>query len=264
MEQSIKHSSSAGFSLLEVLLVTVLLSFLAYTTFIQVRSSVNAKEAIDLKTEMLQESRAAIAMLDRDIRSATILTADDTIWEPIQPKPGETPLPIPPKPLPVTIFNGKSDNIFFAARSHQRMSADVPENEQHFVTYQLNSEKALVRAETARAVNLKDRADPGNFKQIVLLKNIKSLVFSYWNAKSEKWVDRWDSESSETQDQLPPAVKVEIEYLPDVEASGRRKIEPIKIATSVRLTESVFKLPAQITPTPKPAAAGQGATPVGQ
>ncbi len=257
-------NTKSGFTLIEVLLVTVLLSFLAYTTFIQVRQSVGAKEEIDMKTEMLQESRAAIAMLDRDIRSATYITADDLIWDPQKPKEGDAnAIPAPPKPLPVSIFTGKADYLFFSSRSHQRMSADVPENEQHFVTYQLSPERNLVRAETPRADSLKDRADPNAFKQFILLKNIKTLVFSYWDAKNEKWTDRWDSDTGETQDQMPPAVKIEIEYMPDVEETGRTKLKPIKISTSVRILEAAFKLPPQPTQVPgvNPV---QGANPVTQ
>ncbi len=236
-----KAQTNSGFTLLEVLIVTLFLVFLAFSTFQAVRSTVGTKEEIDQKTEALQESRAVVALLDRDIRSATMITQEDLIWEPLTPKPDEPPLP--PIPPPVTIFKGEAQRLFFSSRSHQRMSSDIPENEQHFVTYQL-SEGDLIRAESPRAVAVKDREDPKKFKQFTVLTQVKKLEFTYWDEKSEKWIDRWDSEVADTLDRLPPAVKISIEYMPDVKA-GRKKVKMAQLQTSVRILENVFKSPAK-------------------
>ena len=238
-----------GFTLIEVLIVTVLLSFLAIATFTSVRSTLIAKETIDQKTEILQQGRAVLAMMDRDIRLAFYVTADDFIWKPsTKPLEDGTPAPPPPpKPLPITIFQGKPNEIFFSSRSHQRMAVNSPENDQHFITYQLSQGK-LIRAESQRAVSLKDRESPDKFRSFTLLENIKELKLAYWDKKAERWSDSWDTEKSEWQDQLPEAVKIELTYQPDIPESPRRKIEPVTIQTAIQLIEPALKKAPQRAP----------------
>lgn len=237
--RSSRPSARSGMTLLEVLIVTVLLTFLAFATFQSVRSTIRVKEEIDQKTEMLQESRAALAVMDRDLRSAFYLTAHDLGWAPVQTQPDE---PKPSIPVPVTIFKGESRYLFFSANSHQRMSADSPENEQHFVTYQLNQDE-LIRAESVRALSIKDRESSAtaDYKQFALLNKVKKVTFSFWDTKTDQWTDAWDTEKPENLDTLPGAVKIEIEYQPEI-ASGRRRIdETVKLSTAVRIVQTAFK-----------------------
>lgn len=247
------HKKTSGFTLLEVLIVTLFLSVLAYTTFQEIRSTVGAKEEVDQKTEVLQESRAVIALFDRDVRAATMITAADTVWEPVTRKDGEAPAV---EPQPITLFKGEAQYLFFSARSHQRMSADIPENEQHFVTYQIVNGD-LIRAESPRAVNKADKEDPEKFRRFTVLRNVKKLVFTFWDDKSFKWIDRWDSERTDTKNQLPAAVKLEVDYQPDAKDTIRRKVKPSQIITSVRIFEQAFKS----APVKKPAAGANPSTP---
>lgn len=240
-------NTRAGMTLLEVLIVTILLSFLAFATFTAVRSTITTKEDIDRKTESVQESRAALAIMDRDIRAAFFITAEDLGWNP-QPSPNSNNPTEPPavKPLPVTLFKGEAKYLFFSANSHQRLSADVPEDSQHFVTYQLSKDN-LIRAESVRAISAKDRdsSATASYRQFELLTQVKELKFSFWDAKQERWADTWDSEKAEQLDTLPAAVKVEIEYLPDVAATSRRKVETVKITTAIRILQAAFKTGAR-------------------
>ena len=239
------HKKNQGFTLIEVLIVTLLLFFLAIATFYSVRSTVEVKEIVDQKTELLQESRAILSLLERDVRLAFFVTAEDFLWKPITKpaNPEDPPLPPPPKPLPVTIFVGKPEELFFSSRSHQKMSSDSPENEQHFITYQLLSGK-LVRAESARAVSLKDRESPANFRSQEVMENIQKLKFSFWDGRRSSWVETWDTERVDNQNILPLAVKVELEYKPTPrDPADIDKVESIRISTAIRITEAAFKFP---------------------
>jgi hypothetical protein len=240
---SAKAHSQSGFTLIEVLLVSLLLFFLAFTTFQSVRSTIRSKEIIDASVGKIQEARAALAVMERDIRAAYYYTPADFVWLNPGPRPNTTiDQQVPPPPPPtVTIFQGKATEIFMSSNSHQRMAPDMPQDQQHFVTYQLNGDK-LIRAESPRAVNLKDRESPDTFHEFTLLEHIDKLTFQYWDMQNEKWTDSWDTEKTETRDQLPEAVKIDLEYTPeDDSVSPNKKPEPIVVSTAIRLAQPAFK-----------------------
>jgi hypothetical protein len=144
-------------------------------------------------------------------------------------------------PAPITIFYGKENEIFFSSRSHQRLAANVPENEQHFITYQLQDKK-LVRAESARAVNLYDREDPSRFRSTVLLDRVNALKFRYYDIRTSNWVDSWDTESATYKDRLPGAVEIELTIAPLVEEG--EKLRPGQsetvVSTSITVTDVIM------------------------
>lgn len=257
-------SRSSGFTLIEVLIVSVLLFFLSMTLFQTIRMTVSAKEDIDQKTEVTQGARAAFSLIERDLKAVFYVTAEDLGWSIVRPPnlPADQTWVPPPKPLPVTIFQGQAGEVFMTSRTHQRLSVDSPENDQHFVTYQLH-DKDLIRAESLRAVSLSDREDPARFHQFTILENVKSFKLSYYDIKTEKWLDSWDTEKAEMKDRLPDAIKFEIEYQPEDKSGNKRHtVGPMSIATIVRPTESIFKK----LPVPLPGAPGQapGGRPGGQ
>lgn len=234
-----KHKS--GMTLLEVLLVTGLMSFVAIAIFNSVRTMLRAKEKIDRQSESTQEFRAILGLMTRDLQGAFFNTAYDYIWNPL-PKPADqltedTPQEDPP-PLPITIFYGKSNEVFLASRTHQRLAANTPENEQHFVTYQLQEQK-LVRAESPRAVNIYDREDPSKFKSTVLIDRVDALSFRYFDLKTDNWVDSWDTESSTYRDRLPAAVQIDLVISPLVaegEKPSKEEAKKTTLSTAVSLT----------------------------
>jgi type II secretory pathway pseudopilin PulG len=236
------HSKS-GMTLLEILMVTGLLSFVALSVFVSVRSMIDAKRIVDAKSESTQEFRAVLSLMSRDIQTAFFNTVKDFIWNPIPLKPEAEGLPAPqvPPPAPITIFYGKETEIFFSARSHQRLAANTPENEQHFVTYQLQ-EKSLVRAESARAVSIYDREDPTKFKSTILLDRVNELKFRYYDIRTANWVDSWDTESSTYRDRLPGAVEILLNIAPFV-AEGetlRDNQQNMIVSTAVTITNVIM------------------------
>lgn len=234
-----KNSQNA-FTILEFLLVAFLLVLLAMTTFNSVRDTIRTKEMIDYRTENLQSARAVLSLIDRDIRAAFFVKAEDLTWRVAKPTKPDVVYPEPIKPRTVTIFQGKTTEIFFSAGSHQRMSVDVPENEQHFVTYQLNGSE-LIRGETSRATRVEDREDTPQFRQFTLLTKVKSLKFEYFDLKRDKWVEAWDTESADYFERMPIAVKVTLEYTPEVENVDDKTKETVSISTVIKILEAGLK-----------------------
>lgn len=249
-----KSTLNSGFTLIEVLLVTLLLFMLSYSTFMAVRSTMGTKRSIDNRTEILQSGRALIELLDRDIRNTYFIEANDLGWDENyvdQKDPNGDSIP-PPKPVPITIFQATSNELLFSSRSHQRMSAESPENEQHFVRYRVQ-EKKLFREESFRAINSEDITDDKQFRSLELLNNLKSIKFGFWNEKAQRWEDKWDTNSSEFLDILPEAVKIDLTYIPEALNEGDDATKEVTYSTVVRLTQTHFKNgPFTMTPASTP------------
>ena len=237
-----KKSPTAAFTLIEVLMVIFLLFYLVYATFVSVRELMEAKGRIDYRTDQGQVQRSLWSIIDRDLRNAFYITAMDLGWNP-QPqtqaeKDEGTPLPV--KPIPATIFQGTLNQIIISTRSHQRMSQDVPENEQHFVRYVLEAGK-LKRAESARAINRDDIGNETNFKEITLLEGVTTLEFKYYDQERERWEDSWDANRAETLDKIPGAVKFKVVFTPVLEDDPDAKPVPVTIESSIRITQRIYK-----------------------
>lgn len=241
-------SKRSGFTMLEVLLVTVLLFFLTYAVYQSVKTTTNIKEKVEARSEILQEFRSAFGILERDLRGAFYQTAEDYGWFPRQEAvTSETPpeeiveTPTPVKPTPITLFQGRENMLFFSSRTHQRLSANSPENEEHFVFYELKNNE-LHRSESKRAIRIEDRQNPEDFRSFVLLSRVNSVKFSFWNPKQQRWVPDWDSEKSEFLNKVPEAVKIEIRFTPEFASEkGDSKAQELFLLTAVRLAEASYR-----------------------
>ncbi len=237
-----KNSKSA-FTLLEILLVLVLLSFLSYSVYYSVKMTTKAKESVESRTETLQEFRSAFGILERDIRNTFYATPDDFGWYPHPPNsdPLKYVPPVPQKPLPLTVFQGKENTLLFSTRTHQRLSANAPENEEHFVFYTLK-EGALIRSESKRAISKTDRENPEDFRSFVLIEKVVSLKFTFWSPRQGQWISEWDSDKTETLNKVPEAVKIELRFTPEYESEkGGRKSKELTLVTAVRLPEALYR-----------------------
>ncbi len=233
-----------GFSLVEILIVLVLLGFLSISTFTAVRSTIRNKETVDVRTEILQEGRAAFAIMERDFMLAYFSTPEEFVWAPLPPPPPDRPDPdwYPAvKPFVVTVFKGSNTDVFFTARSHRRSGTNAPENESHFITLQLSSQN-LVRATSARAVSSKDRENADKFESEILLEGVSKFKLQYFDPKTEDWVDAWDTEKKEYEYRLPEAVRVDVEYTPQISSAPKSvKLEPVALRSEFNIPESLFK-----------------------
>ena len=264
-------SFRSAFTLLEILLVLVLLSFLSYSVYYSVKMTTKAKESVESRTETLQEFRSAFGILERDIRNVFYTTADDFGWFPrkavkisdADSDPNKEEVPPPPsKPVPLTVFQGKESTLLISTRTHQRLSANAPENEEHFVFYTLK-DGALIRSESKRAILKTDRENPEDFRSFILIEKVVSLKFSYWSTRQGQWIGEWDSDKNETLNKVPDAVKIELRFTPEFESEkGGKKSKELTLVTAVRLSEALYRnLDWQKSPStspPKPSSGDGG------
>lgn len=229
-----------GFTLLEVLMVSIILFFLVYTVFISMRQTVDMKENIDERTAFLQETRALLGLLQRDLEQTIFLRAEDLGWNPKKPDPNNPDAPPPPpKPETIHIFQGTGNSLFFSTSTHQRTYQNARENEHHFVTYQI-VDNALVRAESPRAVSFADRENPEQFKQFSLIPNVQRFELEYYHPKKQDWETSWDTEKSEYKNILPSAVRVRLEFEP-TDPKIKERLGKQTLYTAMRVGEDLFR-----------------------
>ena len=228
--------------MLEILLVTVLLFTLSYAVYLSVRETVRTQGVVETRTALLQEFRSAFGIMERDLRSTYFSTAEDFGWNPrpVDPERPEKISATPAKPSPVTIFQGKETSIFFSTRTHQRLAANAPENEEHFVYYELRNSE-LTRSESRRAIRLEDRENPQDFRSFVLINKVSSLKFSYWSQRQAKWIPDWDSEKSENLNKIPEAVRIELKFTPEINVDSKKASKEMTLITAVRLPEAGYR-----------------------
>lgn len=240
-----KNSYRSGFTLLEILLVIALMGFIGFAVITSVRNITQTNERVQVKSAIQQEFRSAFGILERDIRSAFYSTAEDYGWfnraSTIDPNnPDAIPETPAVKPTPITLFQGKENMLFFSTRTHQRLSANSPENEEHFVFYELK-EGELHRSESKRAIRVEDRQNPEEFRSFVLIDKVVSLKFSFWNPKQQRWVPDWDSEKSEFLNHVPEAVKIEIKFTPEFATEKGSAGNELTLITAIRVNEAGYR-----------------------
>jgi len=237
-------AAPAGFTLVEVLMVIILLFYLVYATFTAVRDLMDAKVRIDYRTDLGQVQRSLWSVMDRDLRNAFYVTAEDLGWNPIPPTKEElesgNPPPPPIKPIPQTIFQGTRDQLLFSTRSHQRMSQDVPENQEHFVRYLIENGK-LKRSESFRAISRDDIPKTENFRDFDLVSDVTLLEFKYYNQERDRWEDSWDTNRAETLDKIPAAIRFKVVFSPKIEDDPEAKPVPVTVESTVRVTQRIYK-----------------------
>ncbi len=252
-------NKNSGFTLIELLMVSLLLFMLAYATFMSMRTTMAVKRGVDARTEILQSGRSVMELMARDLRATFFVDANDLGWHPKQPKTleeiqavkGESATipqegdadyvpPPPPKPVPVTIFQATANELLFSTRTHQRMNADIPENNEHFVRYRVEG-KQFIREESHRAINKDDITDEKQFKSYILLENLTSIEFAFWNKQAQRWDDSWDTNSSENLDTLPDSVQIKLKYTPERLEEGENATKEVEYETAIRITQRTFK-----------------------
>jgi hypothetical protein len=120
------------------------------------------------------------------------------------------------------------------------MAQDVPENEQAFVTYQLQGDN-LIRAESLRAVHVEDQKATSDYRKFVVVSGVKRFALRFWDQNRGEWVSSWDTERAETKDRLPGAVDIDLQFESEVEPAPGKQRKVIVLRTSITLAQSMLK-----------------------
>ncbi|NBX68134.1 MAG: prepilin-type N-terminal cleavage/methylation domain-containing protein [Proteobacteria bacterium] len=219
------NENLAGFTLLEVLLSMALFSIIALTTIKQITLIRNTKDTAFKDVDAFSNARSALNAMETDIRQAFHVLYDD-----LGPNAKQTLQQ--GGAVTRSLFDGKRNQLTFTSLSHRNYFAGKRESEQTEITFSLQSAKnsnksTLVKRESEL---IDDNPYEGG-SVYTLLENVESLEFQYFDPKTQKWEDSWNSDSGVYRDKFPSAVKIKI-----LVAGANNKAKPLTVETQFKIS----------------------------
>ncbi|MCB0378836.1 MAG: prepilin-type N-terminal cleavage/methylation domain-containing protein [Bdellovibrionales bacterium] len=235
-----------GFTLVEVLISMVIMSFLALVVATSIRTSVQNKQKIEARMRDQTRLYDALRVMKMDIERA--FNYQDVFFEienlAIQQlelekqKTGAPPSPPRPAPPHLTHFLGEESSLHFTTLNHFRTRYNAKESDQIEVGYFLDgctppgsktSTKCLWRR---YSTVIDDRVDEGG-KKIVVAPYVTKLRFSYrGNEENEEWKSQWRSDNKgrpDHQRKFPYQVKIEMEVHDSEDKSASKYTETMVV-----------------------------------
>ncbi len=167
-----KHSSSHGFTLLEVMVSVTILTMVAAMVYSTIAVTLTAQDTAQKIHEMYHAGYVAMTKMTRDLTNA-FLSKHVSVLE----RDRET------------VFLGRDDEVTFSYLGHFRWFAEEPESDQGVVSYYVKSKQLIRREKTV----IDDNPEKGGTED-VLAYGVKKLEFQYWDPEQEDWVGDWKAE----------------------------------------------------------------------
>lgn len=241
------RSSEAGFTLLEVLISIIVLSFISLGIYQATSETYKLREELLNESDFYNTIRLTMSILQRDI---TLMYSPIVLLPAASPSPtlagGFQQVPSPnARPSPSFLqtdpdlaqesdywgpaldktgirpsrFVGSDKKISFISSSHIRLYKDTPESEFAKVSYELVTDEfdpnalMLVKTESIDVFQMEDRKDVSK-RSYPLMHGIKTLKFRFYNKNKDNgtWEPSWDSvDSDEDRNIYPDIVEVNFE-----------------------------------------------------
>jgi prepilin-type N-terminal cleavage/methylation domain-containing protein len=185
-----------GFSLLEILIAASLLAIIGGMLVQSLSQSIDAKEMVEGTSNRYHLVRSAVSRMVDEISQGYLSTHASTTESRSE-----------------TGFLGERDKLTFTAFGYVPRVADEKKGDARQLGYYLDTDprtqtQSLFRREQA---NLDDDFEQGG-RALVLLSNVSELSFEYWDATKEEWLDKWDAQGGDPNQnrKLPARVKIKI------------------------------------------------------
>lgn len=203
------------------MIALTLFCFIAIGTAREISLIKNTKDAIFNESDFYNGLRASLNIMRSDLQQAFHVQFDD-LGEDAQASIAQA------QPVARTLFDGRKKEIVFTSRSRRVYFAGKRECEQTEISFFLKENgntSSLMKREAERIDN--DLYGGGAIS--TLLDNVSLLEFSYWDEKDGKWIEDWNSDSGNTKDRFPAAVKIKI-TMTDLKGKSLKIETAIKIA----------------------------------
>jgi general secretion pathway protein J len=208
--------ASAGFSLIEAMVAVSILAMIGIASFGTITRSMDARERATQMTDRYGELRQALARMSQEISQAFLSMHKDYS-----------------DPRTATLFATRrslgSNRLDFTSFSHFKYMADANECDQNELSYYIEvdakdpKQKNLMRREQNR---IDEHPDEGGRAQ-VLAHDVTALDFLFYDAKTDRWEENWDSTSQDHRNRLPKFIKI---VLTTTDQTGK----PMKLSTKTR------------------------------
>jgi general secretion pathway protein J len=188
-----------GFTLAEALIAVAIMAMIGALTFGTFAHALDARDRATAITDRYHQVRQAMQRMTREISMAFLSVHRDCA-----------------EPRTNTIFLAKRASngirLDFTSFSHFKMKADANESDQNELSYFVAVDRDhpkvfnLMRREQNR---IDDHPQEGGITQ-VLAENIDELQFEFYDPKSDRWEDDWDSTSQNFRYRLPKYVSIKL------------------------------------------------------
>jgi prepilin-type N-terminal cleavage/methylation domain-containing protein len=245
--------SQKGFTLVEILIATVIMAIISTMTAISIQQSLKTKSKTEKDIDEYAEVRDALNIIQRDISLAFHwIDINEEMKKRMikeaeakgQPNPFQNSNPpnsagrvIPAEKL--TAFIGEKDSIYLTTLSHQRTMTNSKESRQAKVGYYISSVKSMKDGQPTKALmrrfsTVLDEDVTKGGEETMLLENIKEFQLRYRSAEDKDWISAWNSTISDerTGNKFPDAVEITLTV-----ARGTRELKLVTMA-SIHMTNN--------------------------
>ena len=192
-----KQRSQEGFTLVEIMVVTLFLAIIGTYTWQYLRTTFNTQTAIEHKTSIQQTGISIISRLTDDLTQVFFVDSYQHL----------------------TMFKGTANELTFSSLSHDAANPTDRESDEAKITYALEDDKdsktqskALTRKEVPY-FTLNTEKDEG-YEPLVVAHGIKDIDFKY-SIDGQKFVNEWDALGPDHLNKLPKLVKIGVTVVDD-------------------------------------------------
>lgn len=286
MRQQLKHFNQKGFSLLEVLIAIVILSFLMLSIFQIIDNSSASNYRIQNEDRALVQFESAMNIIQTDIEymytplffetnqkadeaaykkaflaeqgsTPSSYQVDDSYNEPVQL--GDNFVEYSASNIPIPKFiNENKTSIAFMTSAGRRLVKDTKQSNLYWVIYELRDNPEPINKEApyilTRATVREDIYNPNldlkEAKPHPILDNVKSLEFSFYNTESKKFVESTRLLDNDLNTPRLIKIKVEIEGPEGDTLFANRVFRPLfPVVDTIDMLKKKYVKSASKTPT---------------
>ncbi len=196
------REASRGFTLIEVMISMAILAFMMAIAWSTSTSSSQARKQFETYQQRHHGVRVAMARMVKDLESAYLSANEDQSL-------------LERRTLFAGSNRGSVDELRFSSLGHVILWADASESEQTLISYEAASDRQdrtktnLIRRESRRLSNVSWRQEKAEYD--VLLRDISSVTFEYWDWKTSDWKTSWNSTQADGErGRLPTRVKITV------------------------------------------------------
>ena len=188
--------------MVEALVAVAILAMMGTVTFGSFSRSLDARERATAMTDRYHELRSALMRMTQEMAQAFISKHKDYS----DPRTGT---------LFATRSNHGGTRLDFTSFSHYKFLRDANECDQNELSYFVDTDRSdpsathLMRREQKR---IDEHPDEGG-QVAILARNVRRISFKFYNPRTDRWDDSWDSRSVDTKDKLPKYANIIVEAL---------------------------------------------------
>jgi len=197
-----RHQKQLGLSIVEVMVATIILSIIIYTTVVLVNKNQDIHSGLTEEYALYHEVRATMTLLENDISMLMIQKPRFDYQEGTE--------------IYDAVFIGDESKFSAVTTNYRkRLSRERATNIreiEYFIVQDETAEKdepAFTLMKKTSSFLDEELFGPG--PEYAVLTDIKSWSFEYYNEESSRWESNWDSREGIHKNELPKAVSVEFE-----------------------------------------------------